>query len=66
MAVESDVLMVRDACLRHFGEGDVNANDGLSREQFHAACVDLATLEGFSHFKELAEDDGLAAAVYSR
>lgn len=58
--------MVKDACLRHFGQGGANAGDGLTATQFQAACADLASKKEFGNFKELAENKGLAGAVYSR
>lgn len=64
--MESDVRMVSDAFRRHMGQGGKAGEEGLTEAQFQAACVDLARQKGFSHFKELAGDDGLAAAVYSR
>lgn len=66
MAVESQVNVVRDACLRHFGQGGVDVGDGLTAAQFQAACSDLAKEKDFENFSELAGDKGLAAAVYSR
>lgn len=67
LALASDVRVVRDACLRHFGqEGGTQAADGLTETQFQAACVDLANEKAFGNFSELAENKGLAAAVYSR
>lgn len=67
LALASDVWVVRDACLRHFGqEGGTQAADGLTETQFQAACVDLANEKAFGNFRELAENKGLAAAVYSR
>ncbi|CAM9752482.1 unnamed protein product, partial [Laminaria digitata] len=65
LAVESQVNVVRDACLRHFGQGGVDVGDGLTAAQFQAACLDLAKEKDFENFSELAEDKGLAAAVYS-
>ena len=66
LAVESQVNVVRDACLRHFGQGGVDVGDGLTAAQFQAACLDLSKEKDFENFRELAEDKGLAAAVYSR
>lgn len=67
LAVESGVRVVRDACQRQLGTADKEAQaDGLTAEQFQAACEDLSKEKGFRNFKELAEDKGLAAAVYSR
>lgn len=65
LAVASDVNVVKDACLRHFGQG-AKVEDGLTEAQFKSACADLANEKGFGNFRELAEDKGLAAAVYSR
>lgn len=65
LAVASDVNVVKDACLRHFGQG-AKVEDGLTEAQFMSACADLADEKGFGNFGELAEDKGLAAAVYSR
>ena len=66
LAVESQVNVVRDACLRHFGQGGVDKGDGLTAAQFQAACLDLAEEKDFENFRELAEDRGLSEAVYSR
>lgn len=68
LAVESDIRVVHDACQQQFdaSRGKGTEADGLSVEQFQAACEHLANVKGFENFRELAEDKGLAAAVYSR
>ncbi|CAM9361413.1 unnamed protein product [Scytosiphon promiscuus] len=81
LAVETHVNVVRDACLRHAGrrvthgegrgngggDADVDGSEdgGLTPEQFQAACEDLAKNDDFAEFKKLAENEGLASAVFS-
>lgn len=67
LAVESSVRVVRDAYQRQLAAADKETQaGGLTAEQFQAACKELSNEKGFRNFKELAEDNGMSAAVYSR
>eukprot|EP00903_Cladosiphon_okamuranus_P018042 g16603.t1 len=48
------------------GDYDRDVQDqGLTVDQFQAACADLAKEEDFGEFKKLADNEGLSSAVYS-